>query len=452
MSETLRYETRRALPEGDRYLALLAFALLGYALMGKGFAYIGIRPLYIGEFTFLAGLIVFARSGAVVASFATLPSILLAAAMAWVLARTLPFMSAHGFDALRDSVIIMYGGFSFIVIALVLQDGRRIDTVIRYYGTLLTCFPVIPVGFWLTRNWIDELPRVFGPGIPIVEIQASAVGTHLAGAAVFVLAGYRKVSPLWVLIWFSGLAMMAATNRGATLAALVPIAFAMVVLGRLRLMLKMGAAALAVFLVVLAVENTFSQYAEVKDSADRPVSAQQIVENVKSIFGQSGDQGESTKQWRLNWWDVIINDTIKGPHFWTGRGFGLNLAEADGFGDSLDPNDPRPPTRSPHNALMTVLARAGVPGVALWLLLLLSWGGMMMRTMLVARERGQEQWANLFLWVMCYAASIIINATFDVTLEGPMQGIWFWCLIGFGIGSAMVYRAQPPARIGVPAQ
>jgi hypothetical protein len=24
-----------------------------------------------------------------------------------------------------------------------------------------------------------------------------------------------------------------------------------------------------------------------------------------------------------------------------------------------------------------------------------------------------------------------------------MQGIWFWCLFGFGIGSVMIYRAQP---------
>lgn len=448
MSETLRYESRRALPGGDRYLALLALALLGYALMGKGFAYIGIRPLYVGEIAFLAGLAVFVRSGAMVASLASLPSIVLAAAMIWVLARTVPFVSVYGFDALRDSVIVMYGGFSFIVIALVLQDARRIETVVGYYGTLLMCFPAIPVGFWLTRYWTDEIPKVFGPGVPLVDIQASAVGTHLAGAAVFVLAGYRKVSPLWVLMWFAGLAMMAATNRGATLAALLPIAFAMVMLGRLRQMLTMAAAALAVFLVILAAESTFSQFEEAKGSSERPVSAQQIVENVASIFGQSGDQTEATKQWRLNWWDVIINDTIKGPHFWTGRGFGLNLAEADGFGDSLDPNDPRPPTRSPHNALMTVLARAGVPGVALWLLLLASWGGMMLRTMLIARGRGHEQWGNLFLWVMCYAASIVINATFDVTLEGPMQGIWFWCLVGFGIGSAMVYRALPPDKTG----
>jgi len=39
--------------------------------------------------------------------------------------------------------------------------------------------------------------------------------------------------------------------------------------------------------------------------------------------------------------------------------------------------------------------------------------------------------------------SIIINAAFDVALSGPVQGIWFWCLMGFGIGSVMVYRCRP---------
>ena len=41
--------------------------------------------------------------------------------------------------------------------------------------------------------------------------------------------------------------------------------------------------------------------------------------------------------------------------------------------------------------------------------------------------------AGLFLFTGRYAMSFVINATFDVALEGPMQGIWFWCLVGFGI-------------------
>ena len=451
MSEVVKYDSRWARRWGDHYLAFLAIVLLGYALLGKGFAYIGFPPLYVGEIAFLAGIAVFIRSGAFVASLATLPSLALVATMMWVVVRTVPFVSVHGIDALRDSVVILYGGFAFIVIGLLLEDARRIDTVLRYYAASLVTFPAIPLGFWLTKYWGDYIPKLYGP-VPIVEIGASALGTHLAGAAVFVLIGYRKVSWFWILIWFGALAMIGASNRGATLAALVAIVFAMLMLGRLRLMVTTVAAGIAVFAILLAAEAAFVDYDEAKDSNDRPVSAHQIFENAKSIVGQSGQQTEGTKLWRLNWWEVILNDTFHGPSFWTGRGFGLNLGDADGFAGTEDPSNLRPPTRSPHNAHMTLLARAGVPGVVLWSLVLISWSGMMLRAMLVARVRGHTQWANLFLWVICYVTAIVINATFDVTLEGPMQGIWFWCLFGFGIGSVMVYRAQAADGIGSPGR
>jgi hypothetical protein len=41
----------------------------------------------------------------------------------------------------------------------------------------------------------------------------------------------------------------------------------------------------------------------------------------------------------------------------------------------------------------------------------------------------------------------VINASFDVALEAPMQGIWFWCLIGFGIGTTMIYRYIQDKRL-----
>ena len=89
---------------------------------------------------------------------------------------------------------------------------------------------------------------------------------------------------------------------------------------------------------------------------------------------------------------------------------------------------------------MTILARAGIPGLVLWAVFLLAWFGALFRTMAIARNRGHTEWAALMLFIGCYAASCIINASFDVALEAPMQGIWFWCLIGFGIGTTMIYR------------
>ena len=443
MTDTLRIESRGALLRGDRYLAFLGFVLLGYALIGKGFAYLGLPPLYMGEIAFLSGIVVFLGTGVSFGALATLPALLLIALMALVLARTIPFVGIYGFDALRDSTIVMYGGFAFIMIGLLLEDARRINLVLHLYRIMLTCVPVMFVCAWLTKYWGEDIPKLFGP-VPIVQLGPSIVGTHLAGTMVFALIGYRKVSVAWLLVWLATLALIGATNRGALLAALVPIAIAMLALRRYRLMIATAVVTVVTFAALLTIESAFGTYEEAKDSMDRPVSAHQLLENAKSVIGQSGGhQGEGTKRWRLNWWDIIINDTIHGPNFWTGRGFGLNLADADGFGGTSDRHDPRPPTRSPHNAHMTMLARAGVPGLLMWEIVLLSWFATMATAIVTARLRGHERWLELFVFVVCYLTAILINATFDVVLEGPMQGIWFWCLFGFGLGSVMIYRAQP---------
>jgi hypothetical protein len=35
------------------------------------------------------------------------------------------------------------------------------------------------------------------------------------------------------------------------------------------------------------------------------------------------------------------------------------------------------------------------------------------------------------------------NTGFDVFIEGPMGGIWLWCLYGAGIGCMWVYKRHP---------
>ena len=346
--------------------------LLGYALMGKGFAYLGLPPLYMGEIAFLSGIIVFLGTGVSISALATLPAVLLVALTALVLARTIPFVGMYGFDALRDSAIVIYGGFAFIVIGLLLEDARRINLVLHLYRFMPMCLPIMFVGAWLTKYWGNDIPRLFGP-VPILQLGPSVVGTHLAGTMVFALIGYRKLSVKWLFVWLATLALVGATNRGAMLAALVPIAMAMLALRRYRLILATVVVTVITFAALLTLESAFGDIEEAKDSIDRPVSAHQMVENAKSIIGQSGQQAEGTKRWRLNWWDIIINDTIYGPSFWTGRGFGVNLAEADGFAGTDNRRNQLPATRSPHNAHMTMLARAGVPGLVMWVLLLLSW-------------------------------------------------------------------------------
>ena len=41
--------------------------------------------------------------------------------------------------------------------------------------------------------------------------------------------------------------------------------------------------------------------------------------------------------------------------------------------------------------------------------------------------------------------ALLINASFDVFIEGPMGGTWFWAIYGAGLGAMIVYRKNPHA-------
>jgi hypothetical protein len=367
--------------------------------------------------------------------------------MGWVALRTLPFVGSYGFDALRDSVVIMYGGFALIVTALLLQDSRRINTLVGYYDKFLSFYvPMIPLLFVISWNMKAYLPTVFGSGVPALNIQPGDVAVHLTGAAVFVMVGFRRSRRLWLVSLPAGMLIVGALSRGCMLAEVLPITFAVFILGNWRQLALTLASGMALFCIAYTVEPLFFEYVPAQSSEERPISTRQVVDNVESIFGQGGEQTEGTKEWRLDWWKAIIADTVYGPYFWTGRGFGLNIALADGF-SNWTARSGHPPLRSPHNVFIALLARSGVPGVALWLIMLVSWFATVLQSMRAARRRHQPEWAGLFLLLSCYVASILINASFDPALEGPIQGIWFWCLFGVGVGSVMVYWHQRAAAV-----
>jgi hypothetical protein len=96
---------------------------------------------------------------------------------------------------------------------------------------------------------------------------------------------------------------------------------------------------------------------------------------------------------------------------------------------------------------MTMLARSGVPGLVLWAATLISILATLIKNMVIARRRADHDWANFFLFLTCYLMAIIIDASFDVALEGPIVGIWFWVLAGLAIGSTMVYRGLESRRL-----
>ena len=93
----------------DSYWIVLGTLLFGYAVLGKPVAYIGLPPLYIGEVVFAFGIVALLCSRCVIASFATLPNLVLALLIGWGIIRTVPYLRENGFDAMRDSMLASFG-------------------------------------------------------------------------------------------------------------------------------------------------------------------------------------------------------------------------------------------------------------------------------------------------------------------------------------------------------
>jgi hypothetical protein len=50
---------------------------------------------------------------------------------------------------------------------------------------------------------------------------------------------------------------------------------------------------------------------------------------------------------------------------------------------------------------------------------------------------------GMFLFLLAYWVAFMVNASFDVFLEGLMGGIWFWTLYGVGLGAMWIYQRYP---------
>jgi O-Antigen ligase len=406
----------------DYYFMGLSVLLAGYAIGSKAFAYISIPPLYIGDIVLAFGIIAFLKSRCAAATLVTLPSLLLVLLFSWaIIVCALPNFSTFGIDTLRDSAIVAYGGFAFIFVALLLERPERLPRIIRFLCVLSSIVV-------LTAPIVMALLVISGQ--PPVYIKIGTLGAHLAGAALLMLLGFRRPGIGWLIVLFIGIALVSMRTRGGLLAFVIPLTIAVIVTGRWREGILIGASAAGIFGLAYMLEISVGHF------ASRDISAKQLVENFTSIFGATSRSGlEGTRAWRLEWWKVIFDYTFNGPYFWTGKGFGINLADADGFNTTAL-------SRSPHNCFVAVLARTGVPGLALWLLTLGSWSAMLFVNMFRARLAGEQFWADVFLLIFCYALAFIIDGTFDAALEGPVSSIWFWSLFGVGIGATMIYRAR----------
>ncbi len=428
---------------GDRFLGWLTWVLLGYAVLGRSFAYVGVNPLYVGEITLLFGLVALYYSRTFFHVVRYLPAKLLIALIAWGLITTLPHVPTYGVDALRDAVLYGYGVFTFIVAGLLIRHAERLRFLLLRYRTFAIIFvSIIWIVFIAYKLFKMSLPVLPGTNVPAISAKGGDIMVHIAGCCAFIMVGMARMNWKLALLLLIDLAVIMVSNRGGMVSWVIALSIIMV-LRPPTLKLSKLVYGLALLITVLALWNPSFSLQE-----RRSISLEQVWTNMASVFVETEDSAlKGTKEWRLQWWGEIIDYTVFGEHFLLGKGFGVNLANSDGYqvesGDAL---------RSPHNGHMTVLARAGVPGFVLWLLLHGVWFAQMLSACLEARRRNDQNWAGIFLFLTAYWLAFMVNGSFDVFLEGPMGGIWFWSLMGAGIGAIHIFRHSPEAAWDVPTR
>lgn len=412
----------------------LIFILLGYLFLGKGFAYIGVNAIYISELglglIILSLLLLLPKREQLPVRPMRLELGVLLLAMVWGAIRTVPYLATYRLTALRDAVIWGYGVFAIGIYFLLPEAAIR-----RFFSFYNNLVPFVLVWALLGLAIFRSQLIAFGfPGSPepLLVMKSGDTAVHLAGAGAFILLRLdrneekqRHTGAIWLLwiLWGTAWLVHATINRGGGLSALAGLLVVFLLRPKTRWDRLVVIGLVAVLLLLITNLNVAIP------GAVREISFEQIKANFLSIFAGSIEGGSGnlqvTKQWRLDWWQKIVDYTLGGEYFWTGKGYGVNLATEDGFqviaGDRL---------RSPHNIYMTFLARSGVPGLFLWLLFI---GTLVFRLWKAARQADNREKADYAVWLLAYLAAFLVSASFDVFIEAPTGGIWFWSLAGIAL-------------------
>jgi hypothetical protein len=420
------------------YVALHGTWVAMYAFLGKGFAYAGWQPFYVGELLLLLALPVLFATRRIGAVLNTPLGLLMACFLAWQTACMLPYLAEFGTNALRDSVIWGYAAFACVTATLVLRLRGLLKTILRWYPRFARFYLFLGPAVWLATLYLrDWLPRWPGTSVTVPLVKGDEYCVHLAGILAFLLSGIGKASQWWVFLLLAD-AMLGMSVRSGLAAFVVACGFVLLLRPQLGRLLLVSISGVTLILAMIAFDLRF-----VTPVGSREFSLDQLKSSLISVVSDSERSDlESTKSWRLIWWRAIRDYTVSGPYFWTGKGYGINLADSDGF----QVGTREEPLRSPHSSHVTFLARSGVPGFLLWGALQLFWAAQMLRCYFRARSLRSPVWSGLFAWLLAYWTAFMVSAGFDVFLEGPMAGIPFWTLFGLGWGAQIHFCSQLARR------
>lgn len=416
-------------------LRLLALLVVCYAGFGKTFSYISVGPLYVGEVVlFLITCSLLVRSALQVSGMRAFALLAGSGIGGLQLITQLPD-AVQPLEALRNFAVLYYAWFAVLAYSALRHHARgtRIPTVEQVRrlatATLLTLTIVTIIGLVLGNH----LPVITGAGVRAFSYKPTDAGVVLLALLALWL---RQVLPTWsVLLIIPQLFVAIAVSRSALLCTLAVL---FIVVRRSPRALKFATAIAVVTLFLTIVDPSVTVN-------NRQISVRQIQANALSVIAPDAEAGadqtlSDNRDFRLLWWQAIIDDSKSMESVFAGQGWETNLADAYGFQTSLGSQSS---LRNPHNVFVGLVGRAGwlVAGLYLTFILLFTWR--VLRGLRFNNDFGEVVILEV---VVIMALGALINGSTDVYLESPQNGIPFWILVGTGAAILANQRACPAPR------
>lgn len=406
----------------DYFMNWVVWVYAAYLFFNKGVAY-----SFMAEFTLGVGVLLAIRERtSLTVSWNRVTQILAVLLLlngVWIIRG---FFSYPFLEVIRDSFIFNYALLLFIPFLFTDQMDFFKQRIFQLYAWL----PLIATaGFFATAFFPAlETWSLFGK-IPLFEYKKGDLGVQLLIALMLLLSGQLKTTIRMQILNYLLIAylffILGTFNRGGMVAFMTGLGLYLFLIRKEELF-KQWKDYGRLIPVLLILSLGIYSLTKVEDKVQgRNTGIEQLQKNFSSIFGGNPEGSLSDNiVWRLGWWNKIVDYTFAGPYFLQGKGLGINLTVDDEI--PVDANTDRAPLRSPHSFHMSILARYGVPVFGIWIFLLIS----LFRGILIWLPRKEAAFFLAFL------LAALVNASFDVSLEGPMSAIPFWMLMGMALASA----------------
>jgi hypothetical protein len=319
-------------------------------------------------------------------------------------------------DLIRDSFIFQYGWFVFILFLF----KEKLEIIWETLFFIYKWFPFVALLNFILQYFVPFFETVapFG-GIPILLYKNGDMGVQLLISTLLFLYTFENKTLKWRVLLSLVIALdfliLASYSRSGIVAFLASMLCFIYFNKDIQLQARVRLLIKYLPIILLVVTPIYINIKVAENFQGRAVGLEQIKNNFSSIVGGTTDAtSENNVVWRLVWWAKIIDYSLSSPNFFIGKGLGMNLATDDDIitlDDSL---------RSPHNFHLNIMSRFGVLLFMIWMYFLIQ----LLKPLFKKQLQGKR------LLIGCILLAFLLNASFDVFLEGPMGAFQFWTWLG----------------------